>query len=92
MPGPHLPQYEPHAAGPGWRWIRQTSLVSTVAPSDDAEARFLEMADLLSRSCAPDVSSGIDDLASASVADIGNGVTVEEFGALEGVSVTEVRL
>ncbi|OAH14275.1 hypothetical protein STSP_23360 [Streptomyces jeddahensis] len=48
----------------------QASMVSTVAASDDdAEARFLEMADLISQSCAPDVSSGVDDVASASVAD-----------------------
>ncbi|KUN76634.1 hypothetical protein AQJ64_37370 [Streptomyces griseoruber] len=48
----------------------QTSMVSTVAASDDdAEARFLEMADLISQSCAPDISSGVDDVASTSVAD-----------------------
>ena len=48
----------------------QTSVVSTVTASDDdAEARFLEMADLISQSCAPDVSSSVDDVASASVAD-----------------------
>ncbi|MDX3521505.1 hypothetical protein [Streptomyces scabiei] len=35
-------------------------MVSTVAASDDAEARFLARADLLSQSCAPDVSSGVD--------------------------------
>ncbi|WP_329111951.1 hypothetical protein [Streptomyces sp. NBC_01353] len=43
----------------------QTSLVGAVAASDDdAEARFLEMADLISQSCAPDVSSGLDGVAS----------------------------
>ncbi|MFI6015884.1 hypothetical protein ACIBAG_45190 [Streptomyces sp. NPDC051243] len=48
----------------------QTSMVNTVAASDDeAEARFLEMADFISQSCAPDVSGGVDDVASASVAD-----------------------
>ncbi|MFD9326308.1 hypothetical protein [Streptomyces sp. NPDC060065] len=48
----------------------QTS-VSTVATTsdDDAETRFLEMADLISQICAPDVSSGVDAVASASVAD-----------------------
>ncbi|MGW3416371.1 hypothetical protein [Streptomyces sp. NPDC000888] len=48
----------------------QTS-VSTVATTsdDDAETRFLEMADLISQICAPDVSSGVDSVASASVAD-----------------------
>jgi hypothetical protein len=46
------------------------STVSTVAASDDdAEARFLEMADLISQSCALAVSDGVDDVASASVAD-----------------------
>lgn len=49
----------------------QTSVVSTVAAtSDDAETRFLEMADLISQICAPDVSSGVDAAASATVADI----------------------
>ncbi|WP_369171944.1 hypothetical protein AB5J49_29890 [Streptomyces sp. R28] len=48
----------------------QTSVVSTVAASDDtAEVRFPEMADLISQSCAPDVSGGVDDVASASVAE-----------------------
>jgi hypothetical protein len=48
----------------------QTSTVSTVAANDDdAEARFLEMADLISQSCALAVSDGVDDVASASVAD-----------------------
>lgn len=39
----------------------QTSVVSTVAATsdDDAEAWFLEMADLISQSCASDVSSGV---------------------------------
>lgn len=48
----------------------QTS-VSTVATTsdDDAETRFLEMADLISQICAPDVVSGVDAVASASVAD-----------------------
>lgn len=48
----------------------QTS-VSTVATTsdDDAETRFLEMADLISQICAPDVSSSVDAVASASVAD-----------------------
>lgn len=46
----------------------QTSVVSTVAATSDdgAEARFLEMADLISQSCAPDVSSGVAAVASAS--------------------------
>ncbi|MFG2651390.1 hypothetical protein [Streptomyces sp. NPDC048436] len=47
----------------------QTSAVSTVAASDDAEARFFEMVNLISQSCAPKASSGIDTVASASVAD-----------------------
>lgn len=48
----------------------QTSVASTAATSDaSAEARFLEMADLISQSCAPDVSIGTADAASASVAD-----------------------
>ncbi|WP_326725736.1 hypothetical protein OHT59_46340 [Streptomyces sp. NBC_00243] len=49
----------------------QTSVVSTVAATsdDDAEARFLEMADLISQSCAPDVSRGVDAVASAAVAE-----------------------
>lgn len=48
-----------------------TSTVSAVAASDDgAEARFLEWADLIAQSCPPDVSSGVDDVASVSVADI----------------------
>ncbi|WP_189184433.1 hypothetical protein, partial [Streptomyces albiflavescens] len=44
----------------------QTSMVSTVAATsdDDAEARFLEMANLISQSCAPDVSSGSAAVAS----------------------------
>ncbi|MFD3925493.1 hypothetical protein [Streptomyces sp. NPDC058614] len=48
----------------------QTS-VSTVATTsdDDAETRFLELADLISQICAPDVSSSVDAVASASVAD-----------------------
>ncbi|MGW3661400.1 hypothetical protein ACWD6R_39860 [Streptomyces sp. NPDC005151] len=47
----------------------QTSTVSVAAASDDdAEMRFLELADLISQSCAPDVSS-TDDVASASTAD-----------------------
>ncbi|WP_329383946.1 hypothetical protein OG625_22380 [Streptomyces sp. NBC_01351] len=47
----------------------QISVVSTVAASDDAEARFLEMADLISQSCAPDVFDGVDGVATASVFD-----------------------
>lgn len=48
----------------------QASVVSTVVASgDEAEARFLEMADLISQSCAPDVSSDVDAVASVSVAD-----------------------
>ncbi|MER5755929.1 hypothetical protein [Streptomyces sp. NPDC002088] len=48
----------------------QSSAVSVAAASDDdAEMRFLELANLISQSCAPDVSSGIDDVASASTAD-----------------------
>ncbi|WP_329384182.1 hypothetical protein OG625_22790 [Streptomyces sp. NBC_01351] len=39
----------------------QISVVSTV----DAEARFLEMADLISQSCAPVVFDGVDGVASA---------------------------
>lgn len=47
----------------------QTSKVTTVAASyDDAEARFLEMASLLSQNCDPDVSSGVDDVTSTSLA------------------------
>lgn len=39
----------------------QTSAVSAVAAGDeDAEARFLELADLIAQSCAPDLSSGLD--------------------------------
>ena len=48
----------------------QASSFGTVAASDDdSEARFLEMTDLISQSCAPDVLSGVDDVASPSVAD-----------------------
>ncbi|MEV7524899.1 hypothetical protein [Streptomyces sp. NPDC091371] len=47
-----------------------TSMVSVAAVSDDeAEMRFLELADLISQSCAPDLSSTADDLAPASTAD-----------------------
>ena len=43
----------------------QPSMVSVAAASDDgdAETRFLELADLIYQSCAPDVSGGGDDLA-----------------------------
>ncbi|MFH8463517.1 hypothetical protein [Streptomyces sp. NPDC017991] len=44
----------------------QISVVGAVAANDDAEARFLVMADLISQSCAPDVSGGVDDTASVS--------------------------
>ncbi|MFB7372160.1 hypothetical protein ACFC0D_20230 [Streptomyces sp. NPDC056222] len=48
----------------------QISTVSVaVASDDDAEMRFLEFADLISQSCAPDVSSSTDDVASASTDD-----------------------
>ncbi|MGW7048412.1 hypothetical protein ACWGDT_38270, partial [Streptomyces avermitilis] len=49
----------------------QTSMVSTVAATSDdaAEARFLELASLLSQNCAPDVSDGSAAVASASTAD-----------------------
>ncbi|MCT4356509.1 hypothetical protein M5362_25600 [Streptomyces sp. Je 1-79] len=46
----------------------QTSMVNAAAAIDTAEARFLEMADLFSQSCAPDVSGGVDGVASTSVA------------------------
>lgn len=47
----------------------QTSTVSVAAASDDdAEARFLELANLISQSCAPDVSGGTDEMASAATA------------------------
>ncbi|WP_405933548.1 hypothetical protein [Streptomyces sp. NBC_00827] len=41
------------------------SIVATTS-DDDAETRFLEMADLISQICAPDVSSSVDAVASAS--------------------------
>ncbi|MEU9996090.1 hypothetical protein [Streptomyces sp. NPDC050848] len=42
----------------------QASTVNTAATSDGgAEARFLEMADLISQSCQPDVSDGLDAVA-----------------------------
>ncbi|MEU6984785.1 hypothetical protein ABZ946_15390 [Streptomyces sp. NPDC046324] len=47
----------------------QTPMVNTAAASDAMEARFLEMADLFSQSCAPDVSSGVDGVASPSGVD-----------------------
>ncbi|MFF1675717.1 hypothetical protein ACFVYG_06690 [Streptomyces sp. NPDC058256] len=47
----------------------QTSVSTVATTSDDAETRFLEMADLISQICAPEVSSGVDSVASASVAD-----------------------
>ncbi|MEV4947825.1 hypothetical protein [Streptomyces sp. NPDC053755] len=48
----------------------QTSAVSAVVASDDeAEVRFLEMADLIWQGCAPDVSDNFDGVASAFVAD-----------------------
>ncbi|WP_405910920.1 hypothetical protein OG742_46675 [Streptomyces sp. NBC_00828] len=43
------------------------SIVATTS-DDDAETRFLEMADLISQICAPDVSSSVDAVASASAA------------------------
>lgn len=46
----------------------QTSMFSVAAASDDAEARFLELANLIAQSCAPDVFSGTDEVASVSTA------------------------
>ncbi|MFD7260430.1 hypothetical protein [Streptomyces sp. NPDC059874] len=48
----------------------QTSMVSVAATSDDdAEMWFLGLANLISQSCAPDVSGGAGDVAPASTAD-----------------------
>lgn len=48
----------------------QVPAASVAAANDDAETRFLELASLISQSCAPDVSSsGADDVAAASAAD-----------------------
>ncbi|MFI9170229.1 hypothetical protein [Streptomyces lincolnensis] len=48
----------------------QVPAASVAAANDDAETRFLELASLISQSCARDVSSsGADDVAVASAAD-----------------------
>ncbi|MFG2771509.1 hypothetical protein [Streptomyces sp. NPDC048350] len=47
----------------------QAPMATTATAINAMEARFLEMADLFSQSCEPDVSSGVDGVASDSVAD-----------------------
>ncbi|MFF4835432.1 hypothetical protein [Streptomyces sp. NPDC001315] len=47
----------------------QSSTAGVASATDDAETRFLELANLISQSCAPDVSNSTDDVAPASTAD-----------------------